>query len=201
MKKMMLKASAAVLLLTQVVAGGIPAAAAEQPAPKVAAAAATAAPVMTDNLAKYGLKKDVELPVTVTAGGLSYTLEKIMIYETKSATAQALIKKYGYTGTEGQKYFIWTKITIKNSSNAKVQFSSKDLSDKWRFNFGEEAFTSMPRKFAEKVNNTEVLWTWELAPGKKLTSYQAYTYNDKLERFYITVDNKGQKNVVDVVKK
>ncbi|MNC75368.1 hypothetical protein D3C75_1268840 [compost metagenome] len=59
----------------------------------------------------------------------------------------------------------------------------------------------MPRKFAEKVNNTEVLWTWELAPGKKLTSYQAYTYNDKLERFYITVDNKGQKNVVDVVKK
>lgn len=54
--------------------------------------AATPAPIMRDNLSKYGLKKDLELPVTVTAGGLSYTLEKIMIYDFKSKDAQNLVK-------------------------------------------------------------------------------------------------------------
>lgn len=163
------------------------------------AAASTAKPVM-DNLAKYGLKKDVELPVTVTAGGLNYTLEKIMIYETKSATAQALIKKYGYTGTEDQKYFIWTKITIVNNSKALVQFSSKDLNSKWRFNFGEEAWTRMPEKLAEKSNSTVALWGWELAPGKKLSTYQAYSYDGDFKFFYVSLNNKGVKAYLDVVK-
>jgi len=167
---------------------------------RVAAATATAQ-LMKDNLSKYGLVKDVELPVTVTAGGLSYTLEKIMIYDTNSTTAQALIKKYGYTGTEGRKYFIWTKITVANNSKSVVQFGSKDLSDKWRLHFGEEAWTTMPRKFAEKVNNPEALWAWELAPGKKLSTYQAFTYTDDFKWFVIWVDNKSASGTKYVVKK
>lgn len=106
---------------------------------------ATAAPIMRDNLAKYGLVKEVELPVTIEKEGFSYTLEKIMIYESSSPTAQSLIKKYGYYGDK--KYFIWTKITIQNNSKSVVQFSSKDLSDKWRLNFGERSVTDMPQNF------------------------------------------------------
>lgn len=87
MKKTMIKAALAGSMLFSLVLGqvGVTNAAAAKPA-------ATVAPVVRDNLSSYGLKKDIELPVTVTTGGFSYTLEKIMIMETKSAAAQALIK-------------------------------------------------------------------------------------------------------------
>lgn len=149
----------------------------------------TKAPVMLDNLSKYGLKKDVELPVTVTAGGLSYTLEKIMIYDTKSKDAQALIKKYGYN--VDRKYFIWTKITITNNSKAVVQFSSKDLSEKWCLHFGKDALTVMPQSNANKFNSMDALWAWKLDPGKKLSTYQAFSYDEEFKTFVIWVDNKG----------
>ncbi|WP_019912925.1 hypothetical protein [Paenibacillus sp. HW567] len=196
MKKtiMMKSILAATMLLSVVVGqGSISHATAASPS-------ATAAPVMRDNLSKYGLKKDIELPVTVTAGGLSYTLEKILIYDTKSSTAQGLIKKYGYKGTEQSKYFIWTKITIVNQSGKTVQQNVKDLSDKWRINFGEDAWTSTPYKFFEKTNSTEALWDWSLLPGKQLTTYQGYAYNGEFKWFVIWVDNKntsGEKYVVN----
>lgn len=190
MKRISMKVAIASTLLLSTVFGNVTV---TNAAAAIEAVAATQKPaaVMTDNLFKYSLKKEVELPVTVTAGGFSYTLEKILIYETNSAAAQALIKKYGFTGTEKQKYFIWTKMTIVNKSNYVVQFGSKDLSEKWRLHFGGEAFVSMPAKFAEKVNNTEALWTWKLAPGKKLTSYQAYTYSGNFDWFVIWLDNKA----------
>lgn len=97
--------------------------------------AATPAPIMRDNLSKYGLKKDLELPVTVTAGGLSYTLEKFMIYDFKSKDAQNLVKKYDYDSfgvmVSKPKHFIWTKITIKNNSNKIVKRSLNDQKEKW----------------------------------------------------------------------
>ncbi|WP_150265738.1 hypothetical protein [Paenibacillus tepidiphilus] len=145
----------------------------------------TAAPIMRDNLSKYGLEKVVDLPVTITAGGFSYTLEKIMIYESASKTAQELIKKYGYYGDE--KYFIWTKISIENNSKSVLQFSSKDLSDKWRLYFGEMAFTNMPQKLVKTVNSKDALWTWKLNPGQKLSTYQAFLYDDVLGKFYISL--------------
>lgn len=154
------------------------------------------ADVMTDNLSKYGLKKDLELPVTVEAGGLKYTLEKIMIFETKSKDAQALIKKYGYTGLEDDKYFIWTMITVENKSGSIAQRNSKDLSEKWRLHFGSEAYPTMPLKTVDvpnyKPNNKEALWSWVLKPGEKLSTYQAYSYNGKLEHFVIWLDFKGK---------
>ncbi|MBY0013224.1 hypothetical protein [Paenibacillus typhae] len=201
MKKSIVKVTAAVFLLSQLLSIG---GELQDNTASAAAAASTStkpAAVMTDNLFKYGLKKDIELPATVTADGFSYTLEKIMIYETKSAAAQALIKKYGFTGTENQKYFIWTKITIVNNSTGTVQFNYKDLNEKWRFIFGEEALVSMPGKYAEKVNNTEALWSWSLAPGKKLTSYQGYTYSGQFNKFYVFLKIKNSKSYLDVVEK
>lgn len=97
--------------------------------------AATPAPIMRDNLSKYGLKKDLELPVTVTAGGLSYTLEKFMIYDFKSKDAQNLVKQFKYDSfgvmVSKPKHFIWTKITIKNNSNKIVKRSLNDQKEKW----------------------------------------------------------------------
>lgn len=161
----------------------------------------TAAPVMKDNLSKYGLVKDVELPVTAEAGGMSYTLEKIMIYDTKSETAQALIKKYGYTGTEDQKYFIWTKLTFENKSGNTIQFGSRDLNQKWMFYFDNDkfAYSIMPAKKAELLNNTDALWTWSLKPGQKLTSYQAFTYSGDFKDFFVIIRNKGVSGGINMV--
>lgn len=166
------------------------------------AGAAASTPPMMDNLAKFGLVKDVELPVTVTAGGLSYTLEKIMIYDTKSKDAQTLTKKYGYTGTDSAKYFIWTKITVENKSGNTVQKSYKDLNEKWTLNFGGDysAYVIMPESSYYKTNSTEALWSWSLAPGKKLSTYQAYMYNEDFKEFYITISNKENQNFVEIVK-
>ncbi|ETT61297.1 hypothetical protein BSK66_27675 [Paenibacillus odorifer] len=152
---------------------------------------ATPAPIMRDNLSKYGLKKDVELPVTVTAGGLSYTLEKIMIYDAKSKDAQALIKKFNYSG-EG-KYFIWTKITVKNNSGNTIKKDYTDVSEKWRLGFGSQlgAYPTMPQSKDTSVNDKEALWGWNLKPGQSMTSYQAYYYNGDFKSFVIWVENKN----------
>lgn len=97
--------------------------------------AATPAPIMRDNLSKYGLKKDLELPVTVTAGGFSYTLEKFMIYDFKSKDAQNLVKQFKYDSFGGMvsnpKYLVWTKIIIKNNSKSIVKRALYDQKDKW----------------------------------------------------------------------
>lgn len=157
------------------------------------ATANTAKPVM-DNLSKYGLKKDVDLPVTVTAGGLSYTLEKIMIFDAKSKDAQTLAKQYGYN-LEGSQYFIWTKITVENKSGNIVQQNIKDLKDKWRLNFGDlskgEAYTSMPDKMIDIKNSKQALWDWSLKPSEKLSTYQGYCYSGGINYFKIRVDNKS----------
>lgn len=153
---------------------------------------ATPALIMRDNLFKFGLKKEVELPVTVTAGGLSYTLEKIMIFDAKSKDAQILAKQYGYN-LEGSKYFIWTKITVENMSGNIVQQNIKDLRDKWRLNFGDlskgEAYTSMPDKMIDIKNSKQALWDWSLKPSELLSSYQGYCYSGDFNYFKIRVDN------------
>ncbi|MEK4159531.1 MULTISPECIES: hypothetical protein [Paenibacillus] len=193
MKKTMMKSILATTMLFSVVLGNgaiTNAAATVKPA-TTAKPTATPAPIMRDNLAKYGLKKEIELPVTVTAGGLSYTLEKIMIYDAKSKDAQTLIKKFNYSG-EG-KYFIWTKITVKNNSGATVKKDYTDLSEKWSFGFGSQlgAYPTMPRSKDTSVNDKEALWGWNLKPGQSMTSYQAYYYNGDFKSFVIWVDNKN----------
>ncbi|MEK8217121.1 hypothetical protein [Paenibacillus sp. FSL L8-0463] len=192
MKKTMIKVALAGSMLFSGVFGQVVVTNAAAPKP-----AATAAPVVRDNLSSYGLKKDIELPVTVTAGGVSYTLEKIMIMETKSAAAQALIKKYGYAGKK--KYFIWTKITIANNSKAVVQQTSKDLSDKWRLIFETDAIKSMPALKTDVVNSKDALWDWKLAPGQKLSTFEAYGYDGPFNLFLVSVGIKGNNEYKFVV--
>lgn len=155
---------------------------------------ATPVPIMRDNLSEFGLKKEVDLPVTVTADGLSYTLEKIMIFDAKSVDAQTLAKQYGYN-LKDSKYFIWTKITVENKSGNIVQQNIKDLRDKWRLNFGDlskgDAYTSMPDKMLDIKNSKQALWDWSLKPSEKLSSYQGYCYSGDINYFKIRVDNKS----------
>ncbi|WP_405108164.1 hypothetical protein MHH28_28735 [Paenibacillus sp. FSL K6-1217] len=188
MKKTIMKALVATALFSSSILGQVGSA-------EAAAAAKPAAPIMRDNLAKYGLVKDVELPVTVTAGGLSYTLEKIMIFDAKSKDAQALAKQYGYD-LDGAQYFIWTKITVENKGGNVVQRNIKDLSAKWRLNFGDlskgEASAAMPGKLDDSVNNKDALWTWVLKPGQKLSTYQGFRYTGDINYFKLSVDCKGQ---------
>ncbi|WP_339317044.1 hypothetical protein [Paenibacillus sp. FSL R10-2734] len=205
MKKRVVKATLAATMLFSVVLGPGVVANAETVTPVVTAKPAAAvkptatvkpvatpapAPIMRDNLSKFGLKKDLELPVTVTAGGLSYTLEKIMIYDAQSKDAQTLIKKFNYSG-EG-KYFIWTKITVGNNSGNTIKKDYTDLSEKWRLGFGNklDAYPTMPRSKDTSVNDKEALWGWKLAPGQKMNTYQAYYYDGDFKSFVIWVDNK-----------
>ncbi|MBP2114154.1 hypothetical protein [Paenibacillus silagei] len=188
MKKIMMKTMLATALLAGSISGQVGSA-------HATAAKPTAAPIMRDNLSKYGLVKDVELPVTVTAGGLSYTLEKIMIFDSKSKDAQALAKKYDYAINDAQ-YFVWTKITVENKSGNLVQQNVKDLSEKWALNFGDlakgEAFAAMPKASYYKPNSKEALWDWSLKPGEKLNTYQGYLYTGEINYFKIRLINKNK---------
>ncbi|MEK3833858.1 hypothetical protein [Paenibacillus sp. FSL R7-0128] len=195
MKKIMMKAMLATALLAGSISGQVGSA-------HATAAKPTAAPIMRDNLSKYGLVKDVELPVTVTSGGLSYTLEKIMIFDSKSKDAQALAKQYGYD-LDGAQYFVWTKITVENKGGNVVQRNIKDLSNKWRLNFGDlnmgEASAAMPGKLDDSVNNKNALWTWVLNPGEKLSTYQGFRYTGKFNYFVIWLDNKSNSTTKYIV--
>lgn len=160
--------------------------------------AATPAPIMRDNLSKYGLKKDLELPVTVTAGGLSYTLEKIMIYDFKSKDAQNLVKKYDYESFGGlvsnPKYFIWTKITIKNNSKNTVKRSLNDREKLWTLSLQgkSQLDTIWPKANVKKLNSKEAYYYYTIKPGEQLSTYQAYLYEEDFKYFVIRLFYGGE---------
>ncbi|MDT3426024.1 hypothetical protein J2Z22_001544 [Paenibacillus forsythiae] len=203
MKKTILKVSTAALLLTQIFSVvGASAQGLNPSAPRVAATGApqATAPIVTDNLAKYGLKKDVELPVTVTAGGLSYTLHKVMILDFNSKEAVVLRKKYQYEDSSDMiahpKYFVWTKITITNKSQNLVQRNYKDMLYKWRLFFDSgmnngELDKVMPIANRFKPNSTEALNDFKLKPGQSLTTYQALYYEGEFKYFGILLEHIG----------
>ncbi len=199
MKKSIVKVTAAVILLSQLLSMG----GGSQDNTVSAAAASTStkpAAVMTDNLFKYGLKKNVELPVTLTAGGLSYTLEKIMIFDINSATAQQLIKKYGYNNYG--KYFVWTKITLENKGDKVIGFSSKDTNPKWMILVGDGAVLSqdMPSVKVREKNSKEALWTYNLKPGEKLSTYQGLlNFGSTLDHLVIKLNVKGESEIKYIV--
>ncbi|CAH1054681.1 hypothetical protein [Paenibacillus pseudetheri] len=141
---------------------------------------ATPAPILRDNLFKFGLKKEMDLPVTISAGGLTYTLEKLMFYDVKSKEAQSLMKMYGYSDRiykTPTKYMVWTKLTIENKGSKIIQLSANDSSPKWHFKIdGYNLLTPSPKNKMQQFNNKEALWNWVLKPGEKLSSYQMYGY-------------------------
>lgn len=196
MKKTMMKSALAATMLFSGVIGPVGAAgtggntATAKPA-ATATAKPTTAPIMRDNLSAYGLKKAVELPVTVEAGGLSYTLEKIMIYDIDSTAAKAIRNKYGYSKYSdlfrNPKYFVWTKTTIANKSKKIVQQNASDVSDKWFLAMKDsgDLYPSMPYFLADKKNNTNALWSYKLNPGEKLSAYQGFVYEGDFKYFAI----------------
>jgi hypothetical protein len=157
----------------------------------------TAAPIMRDNLSKYGLKKDLELPVTVTAGGLSYTLEKFMIYDFNSKDAQSLVKQYKYDSFGGMvskpKHFIWTKITIKNNSKSIVKRTIDDQTDKWNITLkkGGKIDPIWPKVNEGKINNQSAFYYYTLKPGEQLSTYQAFLYDEDFKYFAIRMFHAG----------
>lgn len=182
MKKRIVKATLAVAMLFSVVLGQGVVANATTDKP-------TAAPVMTDNLSKYGLNKAMDLPVTLTSEGLSYTLHKIMIYDFKSAEVKNLQKLYGFQDSTGSidspKYLIWTKFTLQNNTKKTMIGTGKDIMRVMPFTFQDFKITDAiwPKKLAEKTNSTQALWTYNLKPGEKITSYLAYAYDGEFDFF------------------
>lgn len=196
MKKTTVKAILAATMLVSVAIGQVEptnAAAATTPAP-AAGKTTTPVPVMTDNLSKYGLKKDMELPVTVTAGGLSYTLHKVMIFDINSPTALALQKQYEFVDYLGAivdpQYFIWTKITITNKSKKTVGHNNREMLFKWRLYFadGMEAAPVDASSEKNKDNSKKALYDLNLKPGESLTTYQALYYKGDLNYFKISLN-------------
>ncbi|MFD1775742.1 hypothetical protein [Paenibacillus rhizophilus] len=196
MKKMILKVSTAALLLTQIVlVGGVAAEAGNTTLPRVATTASTAAkttvPVMTDNLSKYGLKKAMNLPVTLSSEGLSYTLHKIMIYDFNSPEVKKLQKLYGFQNGSDviivPKYFIWTKVTIKNNTSKMLKGSGADIHRliPLTFQTGEITDPAWPMNLAQKINSKDALWTYRIKPGEQITSYLAYYYDKEIDYFVI----------------
>lgn len=192
-KTMMGRIAVKALLATALLAGVI----VGQVGPVSATAAKpTAAPIMRDNLSKYGLVKDVELPVTVEAGGLSYTLEKIMIYDFNSKDAQGLIKKFQYATGSGMylnpKSMIWTKITIKNDS--KKVIDNLDGKSKWSIQTSDFNQIDPIQSFSKigKTNDKEALNVYKLKPGESLSTYQAYYYSGNFDYVAIRLYYSGE---------
>lgn len=189
MKKSIVKVTTSVFLLSQLLSMG----GGSQDNTASAAAAASssskpAATVMTDNLFKYGLKKDVELPVTLTAGGLSYTLEKIMIFDFASKEAVALRKTYGYGEESGlllnPQYMVWTKFTVKNNSNK--LFDTLNGGEKWVLQFqGLNPLEPVYR--LAKMNDKSAVNRMRINPGEQLSSYQAYMFKGDFNYFRINL--------------
>ncbi|QUL56105.1 hypothetical protein KDC22_06120 [Paenibacillus tritici] len=185
MKKIMMKSILATTLLAGTILG-------QAGSAHAATAKPTAAPVMTDNLAKYGLKKSIELPVTMSDKNFSYTLHKIMIYDFNSKEAKTLRDKYGYQNfgrvLVKPKYFMWTKITIANTSNKNLYGGGGDLGMAIRLHFDDSrSIVDIigPMKHMEKTNNKDAMWTYDLDPGEKLTTYFAYVYEGEFDYFSI----------------
>ncbi|OMD76466.1 hypothetical protein [Paenibacillus odorifer] len=204
MKKNILRAALTTTMLLSMVSGQnvITNAAAVTPiaaaTPSVTAKPATTpAPIMRDNLSKYGLKKDLELPVTVTAGGLSYTLEKFMIYDFKSKDAQNLVKQFKYDSfgvmVSNPKYLVWTKIIIKNNSKSIVKRALYDQKDKWVLSLkdGGELDPIWPKVNEEKINNKSAFYYYTLKPGEQLSTYQAFLYEKDFDYFAIRMYHAG----------
>ncbi|MEK5252998.1 hypothetical protein NST74_06005 [Paenibacillus sp. FSL F4-0125] len=217
MKKKIVEATmAATMLLGTVLAQGV-VANAEAVTPVVTAkptaavkptasvkSTATPVPIMRDNLSKFGLKKEVDLPVTISAGGLTYTLEKLMFYDVKSKEAQSLMKMYGYSDRiykTPTKYMVWTKLTIENKSSKVIQLSSNDLNPKWYLKVdGHNLLGPAPATKMLELNNKEALWDWVLKPGQKLSSYQMYGYTKDPKDISIYVNLGGELEEKYIVK-
>ncbi|MFF2017581.1 hypothetical protein [Paenibacillus sp. NPDC058177] len=191
MKNTMMKVTLAVTMLV----GGVLGQGAVDVSKADAAAPTTKAqPIMTDNLSKYGLKKDVELPVTVTTAGLSYTLEKIMIYDFNSTEAINLRKTYKYGDQSGliakPQYFIWTKITVKNNSKKTIDNINGEY---WDLRFGKDIVDPVSNwSRIGKTNDKLALNRIVLKPGEQLSTYQAYMYKGSFNYFAIGLAHDGQ---------
>lgn len=203
MKKTSLKVAMAMVILSSMVMGNGYTASATTSKP-VATQVPAEAPIMRDNLFKFGLKKEVELPVTVSAGGFNYTLEKLMFYDVKSKEAQSLMKLYGYSDQiykAPTKYMVWTKLTIENKSSKVIQLSSNDLNPKWYLNVdGHNLLGPAPATKMLELNNKEALWDWVLKPGQKLSSYQMYGYTKDPKDISIYVNLGGELEEKYIVK-
>ncbi|OBZ15831.1 hypothetical protein A8L34_27675 [Bacillus sp. FJAT-27264] len=179
LKKFFVSAVSAAILLVGTVGG--------YDSAHAAGAAPTA--IVRDNLSKYGLKKDVELPVTVTSGGLSYTLEKIMIFDSTSSEVKQLKKLYGFQDTgylyTNPKYFIWTKMTLSNNTKQVLTGSGNTIANTIYLSFqdGQMLDPIWPMNKRTKTNDPEALWGYSLAPGQKVTSYLGYGYNGSFNYF------------------
>lgn len=192
MKKMTIKVNLAVMLVGQL----LTLSSIVQPN-HVSAAATTVNPVMTDNFFKYGMEKTQDLPATITADGLSYTLHKVMIYDVNSKDAQTIWKKYKFLPLSlfpKAKYLVWTKITITNKTTRTVRRDMYDLSEKWTVTFdnalnnGETVFLT-PGDPKYPVNSKEALGDFILKPNQSLTTYEAYYAKVNPRYFFVTLLN------------
>ncbi|MNN38343.1 hypothetical protein D3C81_1523350 [compost metagenome] len=114
-----------------------------------------------------------------------------MIYDIQSAEVKKLKNLYGFQNTTSvindPKYMIWTKVTIQNNTAKTIHGGGNDIWILLPFFFqdGKNVSPVWPKKLAEKTNSTEALWTYNLKPGQKITSYLAYYYKDSFDYFVI----------------
>ncbi|CAH1217376.1 hypothetical protein PAECIP111892_04402 [Paenibacillus auburnensis] len=189
MNKMILKVSVAAMLVGQLLTlGGI-----TQKNHVVAAAATTKTPAMTDNFFKYGMEKTQDLPATINADGLSYTLHKVMIYDVNSKDAQTIWKTYKFLPLSlysKAKYLIWTKITITNNTTQTIRRDMKDLSQKWRVSVdtinGDTTLLTSGDPYYP-YNSKESLGDFILKPNESLITYEAYYAKVKPRHFFVSL--------------
>ncbi|WP_054943697.1 hypothetical protein [Paenibacillus ihuae] len=201
MKKTIIKVGLAAAMLSGAALGQVGSAGAAATAtPKPAATVKpSAAPVMTDNFINYGMTKTQNLPATITADGLSYTLHKVMIYDVNSKDARNIWKTYKFLPLNlypKAKYLVWTKITITNKTARTIRRDMQDLSRKWTvavdhaLNNGDTTLLS-PGDPKHPVNSKDLLGYFVLKPNQSLTTYEAYYVKVEPRYFFVTLANQN----------
>ncbi|MUT67784.1 copper amine oxidase N-terminal domain-containing protein [Paenibacillus sp. NEAU-GSW1] len=128
-----------------------------------------------NNFARYGLVQTEEFPVTLKAGSFELTYHDMYIYPVKSVEGKAMEKEFYLNNSDGAyKYYVKSKITIKNTGTNKISFSASDVSMKYRVTLGgrNTAYSITPSNTSmiKEFNSKKYLYQWALDKGESVTS-------------------------------
>jgi len=136
-----------------------------------------------DNFDDLGLRRLEKLPISMTTpDGLKLTVHSAYIYKTSDKAAKDLDKKYDFWDFENATDLLWMSVTLENTGKKRISKDYRDMLQKISVSYGmykpmKYTVSDLPKH--DKLNNSEVLWSWVLEPGEKITSNAPFLKMEK----------------------
>ncbi|MGG3471555.1 copper amine oxidase N-terminal domain-containing protein [Neobacillus pocheonensis] len=129
----------------------------------------------SNNLVRYGIKMDKQLPVKIQGAKLSLALNNVWIYPAGSNEFYDWVSKFNINVAADTKYIVVTGISFVNNSNG-ILASKPESSDSPWFVSASYGDVSYPEYNVESSDN-EYIKQWSLKPGEKIEGFQIYQLN------------------------